>query len=168
MRTRLPRRTLRRSAFPLALAALLVVASGCSSDDDGDRSGDLPQAALAGPTWVWDGFRATPDGEIEPAPTDPGYSIRFASADGGETGSYNGSTECNDYGGSYVSGGTLFETVPGPMTDATCDDEDAAAIEVRFLGTLAMAATFGLEDDRLTIVASDGAALIFTDETDPN
>ena len=119
---------------------------------------------LVGPTWVWNGYRATPGGEVEPVPTGPRYSIRFASADGGETGSYTGTTDCNDYGGSYASDGILFETVPGPMTDSLC--EDPAMTEARFLGTLATAAAFGFEDDRLILIASDGAALFFTDDAD--
>ena len=76
------------------------------------------------------------------------------------SGSFRGTTGCNDYSGAVVADGAAFTVSDMTWTEIGCES-GIMRQEALILGVLQNAGTFEIEADRLTISTSDGRSLTY-------
>lgn len=128
--------------------------------------------SFVGPTWVWDGYQARIDGEVELVPVDTlDYTLEFARDFGQEfreEGEVSGSVLCNGFGGSW-NGGELNDASALLITDLVateidCTDGSRPETETSasYLQLLGSASSYSMQGDRLFMATTDGGTLYFT------
>lgn len=141
--------------FPL-LILVLIVLTGC---DAAVESSSL-QNDLSNSLWLFDSAD-TPDGTVARVEEGQQAAIEFGSRTDDGRFSVSGYNGCNTFSGFYATSAETITFSNISQTFRYCT-EDTGRAEVAFNQVLSEAATFTIEDDRLTIaVASKGVRLHF-------
>jgi heat shock protein HslJ len=77
-----------------------------------------------------------------------------------EDGSVTGNSGCNTYRATYEVDGTSIEIEPAISTMRACEDEALNTQEQQYLAALALARTFSVEGDQLTLTREDGGIAV--------
>ncbi len=92
-------------------------------------------------TWVWDSSTAPS------STTTSDFTLTF-----GISGSLRGTTDCNNFSGTYTATGTTLSIGPLAMTKKFCE----GSLETEFTTPLTGDVTFSIIDDTLTLLGSEG------------
>lgn len=152
-----------RTRFVLALLVLvgLTGITGCGSATTSTSSGGgttsaptTAAAGLAGTSWNLRSYQG-PAGAVVPAA--PGSTATLVFRDGGVL---NGSTGCNQFGGTYVVTGGQLSVALGPMTQMACVSPVLQAQETAVVQLLPQVTGFRSADGTLTLTGTGDASLL--------
>jgi heat shock protein HslJ len=146
----------------LAKAAFLIIVAACLfsvgySGGTGAPSDDADKVAepLAGTAWDLVEFRADNGSIAAPLPGAEPFLIF------GESGTLSGSAGCNLYSASYRINGSTITVEPVDGTKAhPAAEQELMQQESRYRELLAAAASYKVEDDRLTISGPSGREVL--------
>jgi heat shock protein HslJ len=147
----------RHTPFALIGAvALVVLVTACGDDDDDDEAAaaSVAPADLAGTKWVLSSY-VEDDDDVEAA--------AIAALDfGTDGGTLNGTTGCNNFGGTYTQNGSDLTIALGPMTLVACTDEATTAQEQAIVDGLPRTASF-TSSGQLALLDDNGVAILIYD-----
>ncbi|MDH3754483.1 MAG: META domain-containing protein [Acidimicrobiia bacterium] len=138
-------RSMRIVGVAIVVGTMLV--AGCGSDGDrGDLAGvPGPDEQLEPSEWV---ARSVKGEDV--LTRFPSVTLRFD-----REGRVDGSSGCNQYGGTYEIEASAIIFVVGPTTRMACEEAQGRQ-ELRFFEALEDAAAFEIEGDELTLRDADG------------
>lgn len=171
MRSRKPRSRKRTISGGLLVGVLVLVAAACGGDDSQDVGEPAPLASVLGGTPVNEvenaevgglvlgagdradgsGWLATSVKGLDVFPQFPSITLLFDA-----TGRVDGSSGCNQYGGTYEAQGGEITITVGPTTRVPCVELQGEQ-ERRFLESLHEAAEFEINGNELTLWNANGA-----------
>jgi heat shock protein HslJ len=140
----------------IAGAALLVLlVTACGDDDDGQpAAASVAPADLAGTKWVLSSYVAN-DEDVDAAAV---AALDF----GADDSTVNGTTGCNNFGGTYTQDGSKLTIALGPMTRVACADDATTAQEQAIVDGLPRVVSF-TETGQLALLDDKGAAVLIYD-----
>jgi len=153
-----------RTRFVLALLVLLGLSglAACGSSTTSTTSGgggttSPPTGAaggLAGTSWTLQSYQGAARAAV---PAAPGSTATLVFRDGGVL---NGSTGCNQFGGTYVLTGGQLSVELGPMTQMACVSPVLQAQEAAVIQLLPQVTGFRSADGTLTLTGIGDATLL--------
>jgi heat shock protein HslJ len=148
-------RAIRLTAAVLFGLATLAACGGDSGTVSQSGTTSTTNAAdpVAGTSWTLASYMNAADRSV---PAAPGANATLAFADGNKI---NGSTGCNQFGGTYTIDGAKLTIELGAMTQVACAGAFLTAQEAAITEGMPLVAGFTQDSSGLTLTAADGSDL---------
>jgi len=147
-----------RLTIPVLSLALLGLLIGCGSTKSTSSGAATTttggSASLSGTGWTLESYQGQTGSPVNAAPR-ANATLEFD-----PTGSFGGSTGCNQFSGTYTTQGQSLSMTIGPMTQRACNGALLTAQQASLQTLIPQVTSFAITGDQLMLSAQGGATLL--------